>query len=204
MKTIIIILFNLFAITSLYSQNITPELLGFEHHQLDSDQLGQVNYYLSKDSANIQKPLLVYLDGSGAFPLFQKLQAGIGSTIVIDFQRLRNDYKILLISKPGVPFIDEVESDKNGFPQYKEPEEYIETMQQADIVLLPYMPAYYSFGASGIFTEAAAMGKVIVVTANTTMETTVNQYDLAAIIAPEYSLNSYINALKTSINNFYM
>jgi len=126
MRKIIIILFGVFIGINSQAQNITPELLGFEKYSQRIEQLGEVNYYLSSDSTNTKKPLLIYLDGSGAFPLFQKLDAGIGSTVVIDFQQLRNDYKILLISKPGVPFIDTVESDGNGFPIYKEPTEYKE------------------------------------------------------------------------------
>jgi len=126
MRKIIIILFGVFIGINSQAQNITPELLGFEKYSQRIEQLGEVNYYLSSDSTDTKKPLLIYLDGSGAFPLFQKLDAGIGSTVVIDFQQLRNDYKILLISKPGVPFIDTVESDGNGFPIYKEPTEYKE------------------------------------------------------------------------------
>ncbi len=124
MRKTITILFGIFIGMNLYSQTITPELLGFEEYKLQNEALGNVNYYLSSDSTNIKKPLLVYLDGSGASPLFQKLDAGVGSTVVVDFQQLRNEYKILLISKPGVPFIDEVKSDKNGYPIDQEPIEY--------------------------------------------------------------------------------
>ena len=59
-----------------FAQTITPELLGFESYKLKEAELGEVNYYLSSDSANARKPLLVYLDGSGAFPLFQELDVG--------------------------------------------------------------------------------------------------------------------------------
>ena len=52
----------------------------------------------------------------------------MGSTIVIDFQNLRKQFKILLISKPGVPFIDELKDDENGFPIYEEPSEYNEKL----------------------------------------------------------------------------
>lgn len=82
------------------------------------------------------------------------------------------------------------------------PDEYVKTMQSADIVLLPYMPAYYSFGSSGVFTEAAAMGKVLVVTSGTTMETTINNFDLGSVIASDYSAESFSAAIKTAIVNF--
>ena len=124
MKRIILILILIQSGINAYPQSITPEVLGFQEHNLIDDTLGEVNYYLSTDSTNTKKPLLVYLDGSGAYPLFQKIDAGIGSTVVIDFQNLRNNYTIVLISKPGVPFVDSVQSDENGFPIYEEPIEY--------------------------------------------------------------------------------
>ncbi len=128
MKQLFFILGVLTAVNSVSYNNIRPATLGFEHRRLESVELGEVNYYLTKDSINKQKPLLVYLDGSGSFPLFQKMDAGIGSTVVIDFQKLRDKFKILLISKPGVPFADSVGRDNHGFPVYKTPSEYTERM----------------------------------------------------------------------------
>lgn len=128
MKQITLILLGIFIGSYCSAQTITPELLGFEHHELAISELGEVDYYLSSDSTDIKKPLLVYLDGSGAYPLFQKVDQGIGSTVVFDFQQLRNEFKILLISKPGIPFMDEVKSDENGYPFYQEPIEYRENL----------------------------------------------------------------------------
>jgi len=128
MKKILTLVLGVLVGFNSHAQTITPKTLGFEEYNLQDEKFGEVNYFLTKDSTKAKKPLLVYLDGSGAFPLFQELDAGIGSSVVIDFQQLRNDYKILLISKPGVPFIDKVEDDKNGFPIYKEPAEYKENL----------------------------------------------------------------------------
>jgi len=122
-RTLLMILGCCVAINS-YSQSLTPALLGFEEYSLVDEMHGEVSYYLSSDSSITKKPLLVYLDGSGAFPLFQEVEQGIGSTVVLDFQNLSKEYTILLISKPGVPFIDKVGSDENGYPIYEEPTEY--------------------------------------------------------------------------------
>lgn len=116
--------------STIYAQKISPQTLGFEAYKLQLEEIGEVNYYLSLDSNNTKKPLLVYLDGSGAYPLFQQMENGIGSTVVIDFQNLKKDYQILLISKPGVPFIDQVKIDENGIPIYNEPKEYNEKLSQ--------------------------------------------------------------------------
>lgn len=128
MKHLFTVIFGLFIIINSKAQTITPKLLGFEEYKLQEKQLGEVYYYLSSDTMKNKKPLLVYLDGSGAFPLFRKTHNGIGSTVVIDFQKLRNEYQILLISKPSIPFIDTVNSDENGFPIYKVPKEYTEKL----------------------------------------------------------------------------
>ena len=116
----------LFSVMVLFGrgQTITPELLGFESHEIIDADLGSINYYLTPNGDGPAKPLLVYLDGSGAYPLFQQMTMGIGSTVVLDYQSLSAEYRVLLISKPGVPFIDSVSFDETGFPQYDTPEEY--------------------------------------------------------------------------------
>lgn len=126
MKKLTFILIFTITLINTNAQNITPKMLGFSEHKIEDDTFGNINFYLSK--SNKKLPLLVYLDGSGAFPLFQKTKQGLGSTVVIDFQNLSKEYQILLISKPGVPFVDTVGRDKNGFPTYKAPKEYIERL----------------------------------------------------------------------------
>ena len=141
MKKEIIIILVLLLGTKIYSQRITPELMGFEEYTLRDEKLETVNYYLSKETSMIKKPLLVYLDGSGPHPLFQTFDDGYGSTVVLDYQTLQNDYRIILISKPGVPFNDKVDSDETGFPFYKEPIEYKEKLsfkwrvKSADLII---------------------------------------------------------------------
>lgn len=110
------------------AQTITPEMLGFEEYRATDPELGEVNYYLSKSYDSKPQPLLVYLDGSGVFPLFQQVEQGLGSTVVIDFQNLAKEYRILLISKPDVPFVDKVGRAPNGFPTYDAPAGYDERL----------------------------------------------------------------------------
>lgn len=66
-------------------------------------------------------------------------------------------------------------------------EMYTQTLDEADIVVLPYQPSNYWFASSGIFTEAAGRGKVLVVTAGTTLATGVTDYELGAVIMPEFT-----------------
>jgi pimeloyl-ACP methyl ester carboxylesterase len=44
--------------------------------------------------------------------------------VVLNFQALSKEYKIVLISKPSVPFIDSVFTSSNGMPIYPESDEY--------------------------------------------------------------------------------
>jgi glycosyltransferase involved in cell wall biosynthesis len=81
-------------------------------------------------------------------------------------------------------------------------QEYASTLRAADIVVLLYLPSHYSFASSGVFTEAAALGKVLVVTAGTTLETSVRNFDLGAVVVPEFTIASCAAAVKTAILNF--
>lgn len=128
-KLILTITFLTVAILNLNAQQITPEKLGFKSYSIKDTSLGEINYYISSNRIDSTKPVLLYLDGSGAFPLFQYTERGIGSSVVIDFRNLSNDYHIILISKPGVPFVDSVKMDDNlEIPIYKAPKEYKEKL----------------------------------------------------------------------------
>jgi glycosyltransferase involved in cell wall biosynthesis len=80
--------------------------------------------------------------------------------------------------------------------------DYLDTMKSADIVLLPYHPAYYSFGGSGVFIEAASMGKVVVVTAGTFIDGQAKQHDLPVCFAQNYTSESFVSALLSGISDF--
>ena len=80
--------------------------------------------------------------------------------------------------------------------------DYLETMKRADIVLLPYHPAYYSFGGSGVFIEAASMGKVVIVTSGTFIDGQAKQHDLPVCFAENYTAVSFVSALLAGISDF--
>ena len=81
-------------------------------------------------------------------------------------------------------------------------DEYIQTLRDSDIVILPYMPSYYSFGSSGVFTEAASLGKVIVVTSGTVIDIIAEDFKLPVVFSKEYSAESFCLAICNAINNF--
>lgn len=118
-------LFLFLILTSAVKAQINPEKLGFESVSLKDEKLGMIHYYHSKKNKDRQKPVLLYLDGSGPYPLFQYMSQGFGSTIPFDLKKVIEDFHVVLISKPGVPFADSVGMDpETGYPHYQEPEEY--------------------------------------------------------------------------------
>jgi pimeloyl-ACP methyl ester carboxylesterase len=79
----------------------------FEHDTLSSKQLGTVHIHVTKTNRNTVKPLLIYIDGSGNYPLFYRKSSGkYNTSIAFDIVRFAKDYTIVLISKPGIPFSD--------------------------------------------------------------------------------------------------
>jgi len=87
------------------AQSLSPQDLGWDAFKISHEELGELNYYLSSDKSLKPKPLLIYLDGSGADPIFVETERGLSSSIAFDYQSLSESYRILLISKPGVAFM---------------------------------------------------------------------------------------------------
>lgn len=81
-------------------------------------------------------------------------------------------------------------------------DDYRGALDAADIVLVLYLPSNYSFASSGVFTEAAALGKVLAITAGTTMEISASAYGLGAVVAQEFTPESCLEAVRTAIVNF--
>lgn len=143
MKRMVVCFIFLLSLLRPGSAQVSPsEKLGFRRFQLDLPVWGEVDYYVSTKKLDSTKPLLLYLDGSGPFPLYQKLEKGFGSSVMLDVKKLAEHYHIVLISKPGIPFVDSLAFNKElGYPEYQEPAEYTQKLsldwrvQTADAVL---------------------------------------------------------------------
>ncbi len=111
------------------SAQLSPDKTGFIPVTLKDQKLGNIQYYHSKKDAESKKALLLYLDGSGPYPIFQYMAQGYGSTIPFDLKKAMKDFHVVLISKPGVPFADSVRRDpETGYPEYREPQEYTQRL----------------------------------------------------------------------------
>ena len=131
MKHIIIIFFCLLLVNITFGQLKTPNEYGLKHYSLNDTLLGNINFYVTYDGIEIQKPLLILLDGSGHLPLYSFIKKDDGTSEIIGsvpfrYNKLSKDYHLVLISKPGTPFLDSlnVNTHESFVEQYQPSKEY--------------------------------------------------------------------------------
>lgn len=110
-----------------YAQPVTPAEWGLKRFALSDKKIGPVSFYV--DTTNIRKkaPLLIYLQGSGGYPMvfFMEGDSFAYTTSTFDSELLRNkekEYHVVMIDKPGLPFCDTVKT--NDRDPYKILENY--------------------------------------------------------------------------------
>lgn len=79
------------------------------------------------------------------------------------------------------------------------PADYFDLLGQADVVLLPYTPTFYGSGSSGVFTEAASLGKVVVVAAGTVPARQGREYGMGIVVAPAWTAAAMAEAVATAL-----
>jgi pimeloyl-ACP methyl ester carboxylesterase len=92
----------------------------YTHYTIDHPVLKKIEIHITKDKSNKKKPLILYLDGSGNFPLFSKTKQGYSSSVPLRARKYGKDYYVAMISKPGVPFSDSMRQEPNGRRYYPE------------------------------------------------------------------------------------
>ena len=116
----------LFIYTFKASAQVFPKGM-FDDYELSTPKLGNFSIHVSKPTAKGPRPLLIYLDGSGNFPIQFKTKSGRYSTaIAMDVAKYAKEYYIVLISKPGIPFSDSLSYSDSGRAFYPENETYKE------------------------------------------------------------------------------
>lgn len=116
----------LFIYTFTASAQVFPKGM-FDDYELSTPKLGNFSIHVSKPTAKGPRPLLIYLDGSGNFPIQFKTKSGRYSTaIAMDVAKYAKEYYIVLISKPGIPFSDSLSYSDSGRAFYPENETYKE------------------------------------------------------------------------------
>lgn len=79
--------------------------------------------------------------------------------------------------------------------------DYFALLAEADVVMLPYSPTFYGHGSSGVFTEAASVGKVVVVSANTVPARQGKEFQLGVVAAPQWNTQSMADAVATALRD---
>lgn len=120
MKVITILLLDLLLITGLMAE-AQPDL--FSHYTIKHKKMGEVQIHVATEDSSKKKPLLIYLDGSGNFPLFYKTKSGrYATTVPLNIKKHYDKYHIVLISKPNVPFTDSISITQSGDRYYPKSE----------------------------------------------------------------------------------
>ena len=81
------------------------------------------------------------------------------------------------------------------------PAEYFSLLGEADIILLPYSPTFYGHGSSGVFTEAASLGKVIVVSPGTVPARQGREFNLGVVTAAQWTPAAMAEAVAAALRN---
>lgn len=116
----------LFFLLFLLSQSTFSQTSLFKHYTLNDPQLKSFQIHLATTDSTRVKPLLVYLDGSGNFPIYyqRKGSKNLSSSVPLDIRKYAQDYHIVLISKPDVPFRDSLSVTPSGRSYYPRTEPY--------------------------------------------------------------------------------
>lgn len=117
-KALLLVITIVLSSLTLNGQPRTPEDFGLKPFQVKDSSLGTIDFYVTQHKIQESKPLLVFLDGSGHLPLFSLLKkldgsTGLSSKITIDYDKLAQTFHVVMISKPGTPFIDSLEANSS-------------------------------------------------------------------------------------------
>lgn len=108
-----------------FGSKVPAQAEHFSHYTIHDHKLKTIQLHLATSDSTAKKPLLVYLDGSGNFPIYYKNKSGNYSTsIPLDIKKYAKDFHILLISKPGIPFKDSLQTLPSGRRFYPENDAY--------------------------------------------------------------------------------
>ncbi len=120
------ILIKLLLLSFMSSGQVSTDKL-FDHYKIADSKLKTFEIHVTKSKSSIKKPLLIYIDASGNFPLYYKAKSGKYSTsISLDIAKYSKDYYVVLISKPNTPFSDTLQYSQSGRKFYPENNTYNE------------------------------------------------------------------------------
>jgi dienelactone hydrolase len=124
MKNLIIILILSFTIQA-YGQ-CDKDLNMYKHYRIES-KTDTINYHIySKNELDSVSKILLFIQGSGGFPMYQisRNENGLSmvSTVPFDLETIPNEYAFVLVSKRGIPFCTKLTDEFNASKIYYENE----------------------------------------------------------------------------------
>jgi glycosyltransferase involved in cell wall biosynthesis len=78
---------------------------------------------------------------------------------------------------------------------------YYDMLSRADVILLPYSPSFYGHGSSGVFTESASVGKVVVVSPETVPSRQGKEFNLGVVTASKWDPSAMAEAVAQALRN---
>lgn len=99
-----------------FAQPVTPNDWGLKKFRITDKAIGAIGFYIDTVNMNKKSPVILYLNGSGGYPLCFYIEGDSSSMVVTTFERnvmrmSREDYHFVLIDKPGLDFCDTVRAN---------------------------------------------------------------------------------------------
>lgn len=104
------------------AQPTTPGSWGLKRFTINDKKLGPIGFYIDTTNINKKAPLLVDVNGSGAFPLCMFIKRDSLSMVSISFEHLvldqvKNNYHFIVLDKPGKEFCDTIRTNEKNMGQ---------------------------------------------------------------------------------------
>ncbi len=118
----------------IYSQGPTPADWGLEAYRISGNDLGEINFYMTKDGIDANKPILFLYSGCSGLPAMlvvhhEEKYYQLGTIPPDEIHSFSKQYHVVLLGRAGTPFCDTVKVEEfnpyKNLENYKPSDEYI-------------------------------------------------------------------------------
>jgi len=104
-------------VQNLFAQGVLPSDWGLRAFQIKDKKLGQIDFYVTENGIDQEKPLVFMVSGSRGLPIMLVVQTGekskqIGTMPPDQLKFCSEKFHVALISKAGTPFCDTLRADE--------------------------------------------------------------------------------------------
>ncbi len=130
----IIFLIPLLIIQNVFAQGVEPKNWGLKAFHIKDAQLGDINFYVTEEGIDQEKPLLFIAQGSGGLPTMILVQYGekslqLGTVPPDVIMRFSDQFHVAYMGKAGTPFCDTVKVEE------VKPREILENYQPSEVYI---------------------------------------------------------------------